>query len=150
MPPPKREDITLTFVSRFEWGGRSNPRTDPERQLEDRPRSGSSMLLAVAKRVRDLAKRPPWRQTLPPWGIGFLCLVYFAAAKAGLRLAFLNESATPVWAPTGIALASLLVFGYGVWPAILLGAFVANLTTAGSVATCLGIAVRNTCEGLLG
>jgi diguanylate cyclase (GGDEF)-like protein len=108
------------------------------------------MLDAVAKRLGDPAEGPPSRQTLPPWSLGFLCLVYFAAAKAGLRLAFLNESATPVWAPTGIALASLLVYGYGVWPAILLGAFLANLTTAGTVATCLGIAVGNTCEGLLG
>jgi diguanylate cyclase (GGDEF)-like protein len=79
-----------------------------------------------------------------------LCLVYFAAGKLGLSLAFLHKSATPVWPPTGIALASLLVYGYGVWPAILLGAFLVNITTEGSVATCLGIAAGNTLEGLVG
>jgi diguanylate cyclase (GGDEF)-like protein len=44
----------------------------------------------------------------------------------------------------------MLLFGYRVWPAIFLGAFLANLTTAGSVATSLGIATGNTLEGLIG
>ena len=35
--------------------------------------------------------------------------VYFAAAKLGLRLAFVNANATAVWPPTGIALAGLLL-----------------------------------------
>jgi diguanylate cyclase (GGDEF)-like protein len=79
-----------------------------------------------------------------------LAAVYFIAAKLGLRLAFVNPSATAVWPPTGIALAAFLIFGARVWPAIFAGAFVANLTTAGSVATSIGIAGGNTLEGLLG
>lgn len=76
--------------------------------------------------------------------------VYFTAAKLGLLLAFVNPSATPVWPPTGIALAALLLIGYGAWPGIFLGAFLANLTTAGTVWTSLGIATGNTLEGLVG
>ncbi len=76
--------------------------------------------------------------------------VYFAAAKLGLRLAFVNPSATPVWPPTGIALACLLLAGYRVAPGIFLGAFLANLTTYGTVWTSLGIAMGNTLEGLAG
>jgi diguanylate cyclase (GGDEF)-like protein len=76
--------------------------------------------------------------------------VYFVAGKLGLRLAFVNPSATPVWPPTGIALAAFLLFGYDVWPAILASAFLVNLTTAGSVATSLGVAIGNTLEGLTG
>ena len=79
-----------------------------------------------------------------------IAAAYFVAGKLGLQLAFSNPSATPVWAPTGIALATLLLAGYDVWPAILVGAFFVNLTTAGSVATSLGIAVGNTVEGLVG
>jgi len=79
-----------------------------------------------------------------------LAAVYFVAGKLGLRLAFLNASATAVWAPTGIALAAFVLLGYGVWPAILLSAFFVNLTTAGSLATSAGIAVGNTLEGLAG
>lgn len=79
-----------------------------------------------------------------------LAAVYFVAAKWGLKLAFLHPSATPVWPPTGIALAVFLLLGYRIWPAIFLGAFLANLTTAGSLATSIGIGAGNTLEGLVG
>src|SRR5258706_391968 len=73
-----------------------------------------------------------------------LCLVYFLAGKGGLKLAFVHANASAVWAPTGIALAAFLLLGYRVWPGIALGAFLVNITTAGSVATSLGIAAGNT------
>src|SRR6266566_7764370 len=79
-----------------------------------------------------------------------VALVYFFAAKLGLRLAYLHASATPVWPGTGIALVAFLVLGYRVWPGVLLGAFLVNVTTAGTAATSLGIAAGNTLEGLLG
>ena len=82
--------------------------------------------------------------------IAFLAGVYFVAAKLGLSMAFVHPSATAVWPPTGIALAAFLVLGYRVWPGIFLGAFLANLTTAGCVATTFGIATGNTLEGLVG
>jgi len=76
--------------------------------------------------------------------------VYFVAGKLGLKLASVHASATAVWPCTGIALAAFLALGYRVWPAILAGAFLVNLTTAGSVATSIGIAVGNTLEGVVG
>lgn len=79
-----------------------------------------------------------------------LAVIYVLAGKLGLTLAVFHPSATPVWPPTGISLAAFLLLGFGVWPAIFLGAFVVNLTTAGSVATSLSIATGNTLEGLLG
>src|SRR5205823_7661404 len=79
-----------------------------------------------------------------------LFISYVIAAKAGLSLAAVNPSATAVWPPTGIAIAACLLMGRPAWPAIFAGAFVANLTNAGSVATSLGIAVGNTLEGVLG
>jgi diguanylate cyclase (GGDEF)-like protein len=75
---------------------------------------------------------------------------YFVAGKLGLKLASVHASATAVWPCTGIALAAFLIFGYRVWPAILAGAFLVNLTTAGSVATSVGIAAGNTLEGVVG
>jgi PAS domain S-box-containing protein len=75
---------------------------------------------------------------------------YFVAGKLGLRLAFLHVSASAVWPPTGIALAAFLLAGNRLWPAIFAGAFMVNITTAGSVATALGIATGNTLEGLVG
>src|SRR2546426_5632305 len=79
-----------------------------------------------------------------------LAVVYFCAAKLGLRLAYVHPSATAVWPPTGITLAAFLILGYRVWPGILLGAFLVNVTTAGSFGTSVGIATGNTLEGLCG
>jgi signal transduction histidine kinase len=76
--------------------------------------------------------------------------LYVVAGKLGLSLAFVHASASPVWPPTGIALAAFLTLGYRVWPAIFVGAFIVNATTMGSAATSLGIATGNTLEGLLG
>jgi diguanylate cyclase (GGDEF)-like protein len=82
--------------------------------------------------------------------VAVLAVVYFGTAKLGLRFAFVNPSATALWAPTGIALAAFLIFGFRVWPGAFLGAFFANLTTAGSVLTSIGIATGNTLEGVVG
>ena len=79
-----------------------------------------------------------------------VALTYFVAAKLGLKFAFVNPSATAVWIPSGISLTALLIFGYDVWPAIFLGAFLANLTTAGSALTSIGISIGNTLEGMSG
>src|SRR5437879_3351113 len=79
-----------------------------------------------------------------------LAAIYFIAGKLGLKLATISASATVVWPSSGIALAAFLVLGPRLWPGILLGAFLVNVTTAGSVATSLGIGVGNTLEGLLG
>jgi PAS domain S-box-containing protein len=81
------------------------------------------------------------------FGIG---IVYFLLAKAGLSLASIHPSASPIWPPTGFALAAVLLWGYRAWPAIFLGAFLANATTAGSLTTSGLIALGNTLEGLIG
>ena len=93
--------------------------------------------------------------TRSQWGkttiqILVLTVVYFAGGKLGLRLATVNASATAIWPCTGIALAAFLMLGYRVWPGILAGAFLVNLTTAGSVATSITIATGNTLEGVIG
>jgi diguanylate cyclase (GGDEF)-like protein len=90
---------------------------------------------------------PPARAILT---LAALSVAYFAAAKVGLAFAYVNASASAIWPAAGISLAALLVLGYRVWPAILVGAFVANLSTHGSIAASFGIAVGNTLEGLTG
>src|SRR5881396_2940005 len=82
--------------------------------------------------------------------IGILAVIYFIAGKLGLMLASLHASASPVWPPAGIALAGLLLLGYRAWPAIFIGAFLVNVTTAGNVATSFAIATGNTLEALVG
>jgi len=75
---------------------------------------------------------------------------YFVAGRIGLRLAFVNASATAVWPPSGIAIAALLLFGRSLWPAVFVGAFLVNFSTTPSLALALGIAAGNTLEAVAG
>ena len=75
--------------------------------------------------------------------------VYFLLAKIGLELASIHPSATPVWPPTGLAIAAVLLLGYRIAPAVFAGAFLANATTAGNLATSFAIAGGNTLECVL-
>ncbi len=79
-----------------------------------------------------------------------LAVLYFGASKLGLSLAFVQKNVSPVWPPTGIALAAVLLLGYRAWPGIALGAFVANYSTGLSLASASGIALGNTLEALTG
>ena len=73
---------------------------------------------------------------------------YFGAAELGLSQAFIHANVSPVWPPTGVAIAAVLLLGYRISPAILPGAFVANIETGVSVVTAGGIAAGNTLEAL--
>jgi signal transduction histidine kinase/integral membrane sensor domain MASE1/ActR/RegA family two-component response regulator len=76
--------------------------------------------------------------------------VYFLGAKLGLSLAYYNASVSPVWPPTGIAIAALLWFGYRGTPGVLLGALLANyLLTDVPLAADVGISLGNTLEALI-
>ena len=79
-----------------------------------------------------------------------LAIVYIAAARAGLMLDAIAGFATLVWAPTGIALAALLLFGFRLWPAVFIGAFVANLWTGAPLLGAVGVAIGNTLEAVAG
>ena len=82
-------------------------------------------------------------------GLSLLAVAYLALAKFGLALASLHPSASPVWPPSGLALAGTLLWGWRVWPAIAIGALVANVTTFGSIWTAMAIAGGNTLEALI-
>lgn len=87
----------------------------------------------------------------PRWaGLAALTVAYVIAGKLGLLFASVHASATAVWPPSGIALAALLVLGARIWPVVAIGAFLVNVTTAGSVATSLGVALGNTLEAVIG
>jgi PAS domain S-box-containing protein len=90
------------------------------------------------------------RRQLSPIGISLIvAIVYFAGAELGLSLASVQENVTPVWPPTGIAIASLLIFGCRVWPGIFVGALVANSLTHLPISSAIGIATGNTLEAVV-
>lgn len=58
--------------------------------------------------------------------------------------------ATLVWFPTGISLAALLIWGVRFWPAITLGAILANSQNGASPLIASGISLGNTLEAVIG
>src|SRR5262249_33740966 len=82
-------------------------------------------------------------------GLVLIGVAYFLVARLGLSVASLHPSASPVWPPSGWALAACLLWGNWVWPAIAAGAFFANATTFGSMATSSAIAIGNTLEAVV-
>jgi PAS domain S-box-containing protein len=77
-----------------------------------------------------------------------LVIVYVVAARLGFRAAFVAEQVSPVWPPTGIAIAALLYFGSRLWPAVWLGALIANTTADVSLPVASVIATGNTLEAI--
>jgi PAS domain S-box-containing protein len=75
---------------------------------------------------------------------------YVGSAKLGIELSVAHGLITPVWAPTGIALAALVLYGPRLWPAVALGAIVANATSGASGMDAIFISVGNTLEALVG
>src|SRR5688572_30909616 len=75
---------------------------------------------------------------------------YIGAAKLGLNLDVSHGVITPVWAPSGIALAALLILGVRFWPAVAVGAFVANATGEVSLGVAAAITVGNTLAAVVG
>ncbi|MEU9294435.1 MASE1 domain-containing protein [Streptomyces sp. NPDC048266] len=80
---------------------------------------------------------------------------YYAAARLGLmgRLVVEGVVVTPIWPPTGVAVAALLLLGARVWPGIALGSFlvIASLTAPGptTVVTVVSNTVAPLCAFLL-
>ena len=93
------------------------------------------------------------REYLQPRVAGKIVVIaalYVAAARVGLTIDTISGFATLVWPPTGIALASLLLGGYLLWPGVFVGAVLANVLTGAPLLVASAIGVGNTLEALLG
>jgi len=78
-----------------------------------------------------------------------LAVVYHLAARLGLTTAYVQANTSPVWPPTGIALAALLILGYRYWPGITLGVLLGSLLTGAPFNLALGMSIGNTLEALV-
>src|SRR5437763_2587908 len=127
------------------WGRETRARTalSMSRVAEEIP-AGRSLAAASGQAVA--------RLTDPGYLLRFATVtaLYVGAAKVGLGLSVAHGVITPVWAPSGIALAALIILGPRYWPAVALGAFVANATSDVSIWIAAAIAVGNTLEAVAG
>jgi diguanylate cyclase (GGDEF)-like protein/PAS domain S-box-containing protein len=78
-----------------------------------------------------------------------ISLAYFVAAKLGLELAFEQVNTSPVWPPTGLAIAALVYFGVNYWPSVFLGAMLVNIATGTSLIISTSIGVGNALEAII-
>ena len=90
-----------------------------------------------------------WRQTragrlgLYAASVALLAAVYYAAAKIGLRLAYLNGAVTALWPPVGVGIAALVLYGPRLWPGVVIGdLLVGDFSTP--LGTVLGQTMGNT------
>jgi len=88
-----------------------------------------------------------------------IATAYFILARVSLLLSFQTSNATPVWPPSGFAFALMLYYGNRIAPAILAGAFAANLVVFNlnnvaelptTIWVSFHIAIGNTAEALTG
>jgi signal transduction histidine kinase len=86
-------------------------------------------------------------------------ILYFGASLLGQWLIFPNTGNYPIWPPSGLALALIILLGYRIWPGILIGSLITYtivfithdiiLSTSGVFAI-FGIGIANVLEALIG
>ncbi|MBA4385662.1 MAG: hypothetical protein C0410_13065 [Anaerolinea sp.] len=82
-------------------------------------------------------------------GVILLGIIYHLAARLGLLMANVQPNTSPVWPPTGIAIAALLLFGKKYWLGITLGVIFGYLFNNNALYVSIGLAVGNTLEALV-
>lgn len=78
-----------------------------------------------------------------------LAVAYYVAAVAGLGFDAIGGFASLVWPPTGIAIAAIFLLGNRYWPAVFIGAFLANFNSDAPFLVAVGIGLGNAGEALL-
>ena len=74
---------------------------------------------------------------------------YYLGARLGLNLSLVEHNVTPLWPPTGIALAAFLLLGRSMWPGVALAALAVNLPISNGPLPALVTAVGNTVAPLV-
>lgn len=105
------------------------------------PSSSSALLLL---------KRPPASLAAGLTQVAGVALIYFLGARLGLTYAVVEGVVSLVWPPSGIALVAMLHFGRGVWPGVVAGSLLANLSGGTPFTVAALIAAGATLEALAG
>lgn len=69
----------------------------------------------------------PHGKTLTGLKIALVAAIYFVTARIGQVFAIPPGNITPIWLPSGLMVAIVIVHGYRLWPGIFLGAFAGNV-----------------------
>jgi len=83
-------------------------------------------------------------------GLSIIVAGYFGLTELARLLPAMNPAATPLWPPTGFALALVLLGGYRIWPAILAGPLSLYLIADRSPLECGSVAFATVLAALAG
>jgi integral membrane sensor domain MASE1 len=87
--------------------------------------------------MRGEPRRPVYLRTITL--VLAVAAAYCVTGRLGLLMAIPPGYATPVWPPSGIALAAILLYGYAVWPGIVLGSLLVNIGTSFDTTTVMAL-----------
>ncbi len=73
-----------------------------------------------------------------------VAVAYYVGARVGLTLSLVERNVTPLWPPTGIALAAFVVGGRSLWPGVAVAACAVNLPISEGVVAAGVTAAGNT------
>lgn len=83
--------------------------------------------------------------------VGLVAVAYYGAARLGLSMALVQENVSPVWPPSGIAVAATAVWGARVLPGVAIASLALVLGTTGlSLPLALLVVAGNVAEGWIG
>jgi PAS domain S-box-containing protein len=80
----------------------------------------------LGRRLASLRATAGGRRWIYAGSVVVLAVAYYAAAKIGLRLAYLNGAVTALWPPVGVGIAALVLYGTRLWPGIVIGDLLAG------------------------
>ena len=85
-----------------------------------------------------------------PLALGGVFVAYSAAVKIAVAVPVPTGNLVPFWPPAAVALTALVLFGFGVWPAILAADLAFRLARHDAFAPAFGFALAHTAEPLVG
>jgi signal transduction histidine kinase len=95
--------------------------------------------------LEEVARIGSWRYAAE---LILVALAYALTGRIGLSLDAVSGFATLVWAPSGIALAVLLLGGMRLWPGIFAGAVAVNVWSGAPIPVAFGIGIGNALEAV--
>jgi PAS domain S-box-containing protein len=88
-------------------------------------------MTAAGTGVKFPAPRAILGTTIYALELAVVAITYIAIADTAQLFPAINAIGTPLWPPTGVALALVLLRGYRIWPAVFIGSFSGGVISAG-------------------
>ncbi|HLP02052.1 MAG TPA: MASE1 domain-containing protein [Opitutaceae bacterium] len=101
---------------------------------------------AAAHAAKTGSPPPEWSWSVR---VALVGLAYFLLARVGLAFATITASISPVWPPSGLALAALVIGGVRLWPGVACGALAAAVSAGATPPAAVLMAMGNTLEAVV-